>query len=262
MDTITIASPTDQSFPFSRQLFEDPHIVYHGTWSAYADRIESAGFGGVALPFDHNEIQVVMHAWEQVGILGTYARDVFFAHTPGQPRMELSMTANFWHARAYATDGGGEVVRKVLQDANGFESLCSNDEKRLALKARWEDGLKQSPGHRPTMSAVEVLSDEQRLNAICAGVTTARRAIEDVVKGGFPVVYAIRVDPQWFGETWETYILNWKEGSRAAVELRCGRDLISPDRIVAKAIYPNGTDSDFLCDWCETWADVEGLLQK
>ena len=262
MDTITITNPTDQSFPFSRQLFEDPHVVYHGTWSVYTNRIESEGFGGVALPFDHNEIEVVMHAWEQVGILGSYAKDVFFGNKPGQPRPELSMTANFWHARAYATDGGGEVVRIMLQEAKDFESLCSNDEKRLALKARWEGGLRQTPGDRPTMRAVEVLSDKQTLNAICAGVTTARRAIEEVVKDGFPVVYALRVEPQWFGKTWERYMVNWEEGHRAAVELRCLRDFISPDRIIAKAVYPNGSDSDFLCEWCETWADVEALVQK
>lgn len=37
---------------------------------------------------------------------------------------------------------------------------------------------------------------------------------------------------------------------------------VSADRILAKATYPNGTDSTFLADWCRTWADVEALSQR
>jgi len=74
-----------------------------------------------------------MHACEQVGVPDTYAKQVFFAGRPGHPRSQLSMTGNFWHARAYATDGGGEVVRMTLQEARNFEALCSEDEQRLAL---------------------------------------------------------------------------------------------------------------------------------
>jgi len=259
MDTITISDSTDRSFPFSRAMFEDPHVVYHGTWSAYSGRIESAGFGGFALPFDHGDVEAIMHAWEQVGILGGYAKDVFFARTPGSPRNELSMAGNFWHARAYATDGGGEVVRMMLKEAKEFEALGSEDMKRLALKSHWQQGLKNSPGHPATLRAVEFLEDNEALRAACKRVTNARKGIENIVRGGFPVVYALSVEPQWFGEAWETYLVNWKDGHRARVELRCLRDLISVDRIVAKAMYPNGTDPDFLPDWIRTWTDAEFL---
>ena len=172
------------------------------------------------------------------------------------------MTGSFWHARAYATDGGGEVIRLTLKDAMAFETICANDEKRLEAIAYRKEGLERSPGHRPTLKVVEALENRELLQALYNQVRTARRAIENVVNGGFPVVYAIRVEPQWFGDKWETYLVNWEEGHRAAVELRCARDLISPDRILAKAMYPKGTDSDFLADWCETWADVEALSRK
>jgi hypothetical protein len=261
MDTTAITNANDRSFPFSRALFENPYIVYHGTWSAYAQRIESVGFGGLALPFDHNEIAAIADAWEQVGILDSYARAVFFAGRPNAPRGELSMTGSFWHARAYATDGGGEVARMVLKNAKDFETLCSKSEQRLALKARWQEGLKKSPAHTPTVRAVEFLGDQAALQATCTRVTHARQAIERVVDGGFPVVYGISVERPWFGKTWDTYLAQWEDGHRAALELRCSRELVSPDRIIAKALYPNGTDPDFLPMWIRTWAEAEALSQ-
>lgn len=259
MDTRTVTDLTDRSFPFSPTLFDDPHIVYHGTWSAYSQRIESAGFGG-ALPFEQNDLETIAEAWGKAGICDSYTRTVF-SNKPGQPRTELSMTGNFWHARAYATDGGGEVVRMVLKDAKDFETLCSKDEKRLALRRRWEEGLKKSPGHTATASAVEFLDDQAALQATSRRVANARQAIELVVHGGFPVVYGISVEQTWFGKTWDTYLAQWEDGHRAAVELRCSRDLVSPDRIIAKVIYPQGTDPDFLPTWIRTWAEAEALSQ-
>ena len=258
MYTKTITEPIDNSFPFSRELFENPGVVYHGTWSAYAPRIESAGFSGFDLPFDHKDIETIMLARELFGI-GSYAGPVFFRDTQPKPREELSLTGSFWHARACATDGGGEVVRIMVKEASDFETLCGDDAKRLALKRHWEEGLKGSPRHAPTLKAVELLGDRDALRAICRNVTQAREAIASTVRGGFPVVYAISIDSKWFGEQWEAYLAHWEEGNHAAVELRCSRELVTPDRITAKVMYPNGTDHDFLGDLIHTWAEVEIL---
>lgn len=261
MYTKTITEPTDRSFPFNRELFEDPRVLYHGTWSPYSERIESAGFGGFALPFDHEDLETVENAWRQVGILGSYVRDVFSARTPGCPRTELSMTGGFWDARAYATDGGGEVVRMMLEEARDFETLCLNDAKRLALKARWENGLRDCPDHALTLRAVEVLGDKDGLQATGRRVKQAREAIESVVRCGCPIVYAISVEPHWFGGTWETYLWHWENSHHGAVELRCSRDLVTSDRIIAKAMFPNGTDRDFMPTWIRTWAEAEALAR-
>lgn len=258
----TISKRCDRSFPFSRTLFEDPHAVYHGTWSTYAQRIESGGFGGCSLPFDHNDITAISDAWKRVGVLESYAGQVFFTGKSDRPREELSMTGSFWHARAYATDRGGEVVRIMLKEARDFEALCSEDATRRALKARWEEGLRNCPGHAATLEAVEFLADKNALQLTRERVTKAREAIESVVRGGYPVVYAISVQPQWFGEKWDRYLAHWEEGNRAAVELRCPRGRVSLDRIVAKATFPNGTDPDFLGDLIGSWAEAESLSQS
>src|SRR5258708_6383317 len=99
MDTVTIADPEDQRFPFGREMWDDARVVYHGTWSTYSPRIEADGFIHAELPFDHDDIATVMRAWEAVGILDSYAKTVFFPGTSG-PGSKLSMTGSFWHARA------------------------------------------------------------------------------------------------------------------------------------------------------------------
>jgi hypothetical protein len=261
MHVVTISDRTDYLFPFSQMLWEDRHVVYHGSWSTYSPRIEAAGFGHTELPFNHEHVNTIARAWAAVGTLDSYAQ-LFFRNSPGRPRPELSMTGNFWNARAYATDGGGEVVRMMLQDARAFESLCTTDE-RLALKRHWEDGLKRSPGHQSTISAVRLLGDLSRMHALCEQVRAAREGIEAVTKDGFPVVYAIRIEPEWFGEEWERYICRWEEGDRGPIELVCRRELISPDRILAKAVYPNGVaDSEFSPDGFKTWDELQTKLPE
>jgi hypothetical protein len=250
MEITTIIDPEDRRFPFSRDLFEDLNIVYHGTWSIYARTIESKGFSSAELPFDEEDFVTIGRAWKAVGILDSYAEVVFSRNT-------LSMVGNFWSARNYATDGGGEVVRIMLREAREFEALCLQDEKRLALKRCWEEGLKKSPGHLPTMEAVAVLSDRELLNALYCKVAAARERIEDVTKNGFPVVYAIRVEPEWFGNRWEKYIYDRELLGNRGEELRCNRDRVTQDRICAKADYPNGTDGDLQIDGFKTWADIE-----
>lgn len=255
MFVTAITDPEDRGFPFSQDLFEDLHIVYHGTWSIYAESIESKGFGGAELPFNQEDFASIGRAWKAVGILDSYA-DVVFS------RSTLSMVGNFWGARAYATDGGGEVVRIMRREARDFEALCLNDEARLALKARWEGGLKKSPGHLLTLKAVAVLSDREMLDALCREVTAAKEHIEGVTKTGFPVVYAIRVEPEWFGDTWERYVYHREEFGNRGEELRCNRDLVTRDQICAKAIYPNGTDGSVLIDGFKTWADVQAYSRR
>jgi hypothetical protein len=49
---------------------------------------------------------------------------VFFHDGPPKAREEISMTGNFWYARAYATNGDGEVVRVMLKEERDFEDLC------------------------------------------------------------------------------------------------------------------------------------------
>lgn len=247
MHTTTITEPTDRSYPFNRELFDDPRVLYHGTWSSYSEKIESAGFGGFDLPFDYSAITTILHAREQIG-----CRDGRTVH-----RDKLSMTGNFWFARCYSTNCGGEDVSIALRHARDFEAFCSDDSQRVALKAHWEQGLKECPGHTDTLRAVEFLDSKDALRASYQEVVQARLRIEGAVSGGCPVVYAIEVDPEWFGKEWDEYLWESRHLGGRAREFRCARDLVTANRIIAKVGYPNGTESDFQPSLLRNWSDAE-----
>jgi hypothetical protein len=261
MYTVTVSDRTDRGYPFQRNIFENPVVLYHGTWSSYASKIEKKGFLDADLPFNLDDIKTIMNARERIGI-GSYATSMVLPRTQKATDRYLSMTPNYWYARAYATDGGGETVRIMAKEARDFEDINIRDERRLALKAYWEGGLRKSPTHAETLRVVELLSDKQALHTLGENVIIARERLESATKDGFPIVYAIEVEPDWFPkEEWDDYKCDLEEGRRA-LELRCACDHISPDRLVAKAIYPNGTDSTFTPDWFDTWKDVEALSTK
>lgn len=245
MQTTRIADQLDNKYPFSRALFEDATILYHGTWSLYSERIEREGFVHLELPFAVHHLKTISNAGVSLGI-GSYGEDLFFSHAGGGGKdgIHLSMAESFWGAREYSTDGGGEVVRMMLKEARQIENYRVNDEARVSLKSRWDEGLKKSPNHEPTKRAVALLDGGAEFDRLCHEIRQAREAIEAETLGGFPVVYAIRVQPDWFPDQWERHLHHVHEDSRTD-ELRCLRSLITAERIVGKAEYPNGTGSSF-----------------
>jgi hypothetical protein len=152
------------------------------------------------------------------------------------------------------------MVRLAIKEAREFESICTTPEKRVALIAHWEGGLRRYPNHAATLAVVKLLSDDEAIRQLCAQVKAAREGLASVIEGGCPVVYAIRVDPSWFGEAWDAYLAVWRDGSSRG-ELHCACEGIHPDRIIAKAIYPNGAPSWEPFD-CTTWDDVEAYTRQ
>jgi hypothetical protein len=245
MDTVTISDPEDRRFPFTRLIFEDPHVLYHGTWSTYSSKIELKGFAcEYPVPWPH--IATIVRALDAIGG-GSFASGFLGDKLPTTERPDgaLSLSCNFWLSRAYAIDGGGEIVRTTIRDALNFESICTTSEKRAALISRRREGLRTCPGHTATANALRVLTDDSALKKLCAEVAEARAALQDLTNGGCPVVYAVRVKREWFGEMWDRHS-SFLDIRIRSCELTCRRDLISPGRIVAKVIYPNGTFRNFM----------------
>ena len=261
METVTITNPDDRSYPFNKEFFDNPEILYHGSWSTYAKAIEVEGFVHGALPFDWKDVASVFEANRSIG-RGSYLRVFLGERYPREePPRDLSVTGNFWLARAYATDGGGEVARKTIEEAQSFEEICTIREKRAALKAYWQEGLPECPDHPATVAAIRMLEDEQSLSRLCGEVKSIRERLTGLTNGGFPVVYAVRVQPEWFGERWPKYMSDWDMTIRAH-ELRCSGDLVPPDRIIAKAEYTNGTDRDFMPTCFHSWEEYQQIWNR
>ena len=108
---------------------------------------------------------------------------------------------------------------------------------------------------------MRLLQDDVRLLVMCDRVRDARLRLTAFLKGGHPVVYAIRVDDGWFAKGWEEHVTGWREGRRA-INMRSSVARIEPDRLLSRVAYPNGTDRDFIATWCSTWEQAVELAGR
>ena len=262
MDSLIINDPRDRSYPFSRGLFEDAFVLYHGSWSTWAPSIERHGIRRGDVPFAWTDIAAVYEARRAVG-QGSYLPMFLGKEYPRrEPPRDLFFSADFWTARAYATDGGGEVVRTTIEEAMQFERLCLDPDARQRLIQHWRVGLAECPGHAATESALKTLHDDARMAALHRVVSETRARLQSLAAGGHPIIYAVRVEADWFrSSTWQQHLDDWQAGSRQ-VDMRCAARDIPTDRFLARAAYPNGTESDFSAAWCVTWTDALTLKER
>ena len=258
METVWINEPEDRRYPFTRNIFEDRTVLYHGTWSTYGPNIEYIGFTAGSVPFDWKPFIAIAKAYRAIGG-GSFFSGYYESNGP-QSRIasQLFFSSSFWGARAYATNSGGEIVGATIRDAENFERLCTEPEERMRRIHHWESGLRSLPDHRPTKAAVEVLKNDSALHQLCGDVVAARERLIALSTGGHPVVYAIRIDPSWFHDDWETYLERWSIGS-GSCEFKCNSCKIHPDRLVAKVSYPEGTDRTYAPTFYTKWPDVEQI---
>lgn len=227
IDAIRIEEPRDWSYPFSEALYGDPAVVYHGTSSSYAVAIETEGLVAGVARFPVQVVQELVAACDAVGF-----RSWSYTTVKGLSRgTDLSRTAerrvylsaNFWFARDYATNTGGETVHNALRLAD--ELL---------------------PGLRTGSGSGELAQKVTAIRSRLAGLTT----------GSFPIVYALRVDPEWLewkGKELERQDLGDLVGTDVNLSCRCS---IPADRLLAKAEYVNGAESGYLGPQPRTWEEA------
>jgi len=176
---------------------------------------------------------------------------------------EVFFAPSFWGARAYATDGGGEVVRKTIEDAERFLSICDSPESLQAQIDYWEARLKEyGRPHPPTLAAIAALKDVANLHQHRTAIGLVRSQLVAQRDAGHPVVYAVRVDGSWFGSEWERYSELWKEFESCGGELKCVTATIGPERLVGRVDYPNGTDGTFMPSNLTSWDAVEQIATE
>jgi hypothetical protein len=227
-------------------MFEDRRVLYHGTWSTSSPNVERDGFIRYRVPFDWQDIAVVYRANLALGrtsplIISDSLRDTLVtASTTSHVDRDLYLSADFCRARAYATDRGGEILRMTLELAEHVERICASSEARAACRSHWQNGLDANPEHVATKKVVELLDYIEALDRMFSEVTSAKNRLINLASDGYPVVYAIRVEPAWFGEDWEHLLDSWQLGFPK--DLSCSCERVTVDRLVAKVCYVNGTE--------------------
>ena len=67
--------------------------------------------------------------------------------------------------------------------------------------------------------------------------------------------------PNGLGSGGQNTLSDWDMTVRAH-ELRCSGGLVPPDRIIAKAEYPNGTDRDFRPTCFHNWEEYQKIWNR
>jgi hypothetical protein len=212
------------------------------------------------VPFDWRDIAVIFKANQALGRTSSLIASDSLRKTLGAASAtadvdrDLYLSANFWRARAYATDRGGEIPRMTLELAEHVERICTSSEARTACRRHWQKGLDANPEHVATKKVVELLDDREALDRMFSEVTSAKNRLINLTSDGYPVVYAIMVEPAWFGEDWERHLDLWPLGLQE--DLSCSCERVTVDRLVAKVYYVNGTEGDFLPTGFSNWEEA------
>jgi hypothetical protein len=230
VDIICIEDPRDWSYPFAQWLYDNPCVVYHGTSSAYASVIEREGFMVGHLPFSVKMLQHLIAVCAQLGFRSwsyTTVRGLSsgtkLSRDADRP---VYFSANFWFARDYATNIGGETIHNALR-----------------LSKEMLDHLARIGKGTSTLGD-EVRDLQHQLLALTAD--------------SFPVVYAVRIDREWIED--ETQLERGEKGSLVptAVNIACTTSVPS-DRLQAKVEYINGAESGYLGPQPTAWAETRHL---
>lgn len=229
MHTVRIDNPDDVRYPFSQDLYDDPTVVYHGTSSCFAAAVEANGFVLGQIPFPVASVQrlvaisdsVNWKSWSRTVVKGL-ARHAMLDR--GYDRA-IYFSANYWFARGYATEVGGETVNSAMVLA--AELLESTVRDRLA-------------------------SDD--LNELVAIQTE----LKDLTAGAIPVVFAVRVDADWLRHPDSLERFQFRNLVETEVNIACLKS-VPIDRVLAKAECVNGLNPGYMNPQPALWIDARSL---
>ena len=128
-----ILDPDDIIYPLSREFFENPKVVYHGTSSSFSKKLETYGWRENDQPYDIDDIRYICNISELLIYFGNgYA--VLRPFTLGISDAYLnekraSFTSNYWMARRFASVKGGETINAIFFAIKEFQNLLFSEEK-------------------------------------------------------------------------------------------------------------------------------------
>jgi hypothetical protein len=229
MMVVIIDDPRNWDYPFPRSFYEDEHVVYHGTSSPNSEVLETKGFIRGQLPFEISALRRLLSisdemrhkSWARTTVAGL-STSTQLSRT--EPR-KIYFSGNFWFARSYATDRGGETVHNALL-------LCTE------LLAR-------------------ITGDDENSKTLFTEITSIAEPLQSLITGVKPVVYAVKIESEWFDSSIEWH----RVGNLICPPVNMGCiSSIPPERILAKVIYVNGAEDGYTGPQPANWEDLHNFF--
>lgn len=278
MEVIEISKPSDIIYPLNREIFEDINVVYHGTSSNYSEKIEELGWKLNNPIYDMQDIKFVREKFDSLCYENSQGYVALRSWTLGDINQNLkrkrpSFASDYWTARNYSRNNGGETLSFLFIAFNEFNNFINEKElvdkhwnkikrelekiKDLELKYYQNPNLKSQrnkdfedyirDNKKRYSLALKNIVNKDYLKEICDAFRVIKRKYIRYVKSHHGVVYAIRIEPDWF-ENWiepyrSTHEIDGIQYSRMhkSVDLFAIKP-IPPENIIAKIIFPNGAD--------------------
>ena len=171
MKTIEISDPEDLMFPLDKETYFDPAVYYHGTSRAFSSSIENDGFKRNAHVYDKADLTELykaydspyFHAKEDAGeTMKMQKDDLTFVLGSGGFDMNdepLSFTGDYWLARGYSTNCGGEAIDHAVKMARWITELSDCPHQEIAEKILEKYGT-IFDNHIPCVYAVKLPDKE------------------------------------------------------------------------------------------------------
>lgn len=250
-----ILDPDDIIFPLSRELFEDPKVLYHGTSSKFSKNIETYGWRVNDQPYDIDDVRYICNISELLFYAG-YGYAVLRPFTLGTSdaylnKKRASFTSNYWMARRFASVKGGETINAIFFAIKEFQNLLNSEEKIQnhinSLKVYYDkyknilqniestdqniDSIKDNYNRYNT--AIEKLNNRKFLRIEFEKFKKLIEKYKPLVEDVYGVVYALKIRPEWFKNWMKPYNSATQTDYLAVVN-------IEPESIIAKVRFPNG----------------------
>nr|MDW7641610.1 hypothetical protein [Nitrosarchaeum sp.] len=146
---VTIDNPRNVLYPFSKDWYDNPLIVYHGTSSVYAESIEKNGWQMNGQTYDMKDFQKICEFFEDIDWYGTpknSAYPVLRSFSLGGKddyvnAKPVSFSQIYWTARNYSRHVGGESIQHLFLAIEDILNICENKQLQDEHRKSIEDKL-------------------------------------------------------------------------------------------------------------------------
>lgn len=255
---VTIDNPRNVLYPFSKDWYDNPLIVYHGTSSVYSESIEKNGWQMNGQTYDTKDFQKICEFFEDIGWDGTpknSGHSILRSFSLGGEddyvnAKPVSFSQIYWTSRNYSRHVGGESIQALflaIEDIlNIYENKQLQDEHRKSIEDELTKLLDMQNKCKNPETLNHGINQYKRflenfstdfLNNGKNVATELYKKYEYIKKIHFPIVYVVKVEPAWFEDV--MYVgddFDFKE-----LEIRAKID-IPHSSIIARIDFINGMD--------------------
>jgi hypothetical protein len=245
MIVLDILEKDDLMYPLPKEIFYNANVLYHGTSNVFASEIMDKGWVTNDQPYSFEDILYVCSVFESISyyasnsymVLNSFTRGGVENYHVGQKYASFSQ--NYWYARNYATNIGGETIKYLTSATRDLLHLIDDPAELSKYKQKVKEG-----------TAYPFYNKELRLNALnnLPNIHSYKKRLMEILNkylimtsNTYPVVFALMATEEqiekWIIPKKESYVLQWQMN----FNLRACTDIPALS-IIARINFPNGAN--------------------